>query len=178
MDTQPTQIKIAMKYGAIYGFSSIAVFLLFYLIGTDIQSKLPQWISYLLLAIFIILGIKFYRDEVLGGGISYGKSLGTGVLIAIFGGFISGIFTLLFFQFIAPEMTQRILEEAQKSMSERGNMTDEQIEMAMSWTAKFMTPFWLFTFSVIGSAFIGFIFSIFISIFMKKEQSPFNSTLS
>ncbi len=177
MENKPSQIKIAMKFGAIYGFSSIAVFLLFYLLGTDIQSKLPQWISYSLLVLFIVMGIKAYRDESLDGFIGYGKSLGTGVLIAIFGGFITGIFTLIFFQYLAPEMVQKIMDEAQKSMVERGGMSDEQIEMAMSMTAKFMTPFWLFLFSVIGSGFMGLIFSLIISVFMKKEQNPFNSNL-
>jgi FtsH-binding integral membrane protein len=177
MENKPSKINIAMKFGAIYGFSSIAVFLLFYLLGTDIQSKLPQLISYSLLVLFIVMGIKAYRDESLDGYISYGQSLGTGILISIFGGFITGIFTLIFFQYLAPDMVQRIMEETQKNMSERGGMSDEQMEMALSMTAKFMTPFWLFLFSVIGSGFMGFIFSLVISVFMKKEQNPFNSNL-
>ena len=177
MENKPSQIKIAMKFGAIYGFSSVAVLLIFYLLGTDIQSKLPQWIRFSLLVLFIVLGIKAYRDESLDGFIGYGKSLGTGVLIAIFGGFITGIFTLIFFQYLAPEMVQKIMDEAQKSMVEGGGYSDEQIEMAMSMTAKFMTPFWLFLFSVIESGFMGLIFSLIISVFMKKEQNPFNSNL-
>jgi hypothetical protein len=176
MENKRSQIKLAMNFGAIYGLSSVAVFLVFYFIGTDIQSKLPQWISYLLLVLLIVTGIKSYRDEDLGGYISYGKSLGTGTLIALFGGVITGFFTLIFFNYIAPDMVQRILDETQKNMMEQG-MSDEQVEMAISYSRKFMTPIWLFVFSVLGSAFMGFIFSLIISIFMKKEQTPFGSNI-
>ena len=176
METKRTQLKVAMNYGAIYGLSSIAVFLIFYFIGTDVQSKLPQWISYLLLIALIIIGIKSYRDEDLEGYISYGKSLGTGTMIALFGGVITGFFTLLFFTYLAPEMVQRILDETQKNLTENG-MSEEQIEMTISYSKKFMTPMWLFFFSILGSAFLGFLFSLIISIFMKKEQNPFNSNI-
>lgn len=176
MENQRTQVKVAMNYGTLSGLSGVVVFLLFYFMGTDIQSKLPQWIGYIILVVFMIMGIKSYRDEDLGGYISYGRSLGTGTLIAIFAGIISAIFSVLFFNFIAPEMTQRILESAQESMTERG-MSEDQIETAMAYTQKFMTPFWLFTFSVVSAAFIGFIFSLIISIFTRKEQNTFNSNI-
>jgi hypothetical protein len=176
MENQRTQTKVAMNYGTLYGLSSVAVFLLFYFLGTDIESRLPQYLSYAILIMFIVMGIKSYRDEDLGGYISYGKSLGTGVLISVFGGILTGVFTLIFFLYIAPEMSQKIMEAAQQNMAEKG-MSDEQIESAMSISQKFMTPPWLFVFSVLGSAFMGFIFSLLISIFMKKEQNPFNSNI-
>ena len=176
MENQRTQTKVAMNYGTLFGLSGVAVFLLFFFIGTDIQSKLPQWISYVILCVFIVIGIKSYRDEDLGGYISYGKSLGTGTLISLFGSFISAIFVVLFFKFIAPDMIQRILDSTQQKLTEDG-MSEDQIEMAMLYTIKFMTPIWLFFFSVISTTFMGFIFSLIISIFTKKEQNPFNSNI-
>lgn len=176
MENPRTQTKVAMNYGTLYGLCGVAVFLLFYFLGSDLQSRLPNYINYLLLIFFIVIGVKSYRDEDLGGNISYGKSLGTGILISVFGGIITGVFTLLFFTYIAPDMVDKIMEAAQQSMAEQG-MSDEQIEMGMGMTRKFMTPMWLFLFSVLGSAFMGFIFSLIISIFMKKEQNPFSSNI-
>jgi hypothetical protein len=176
MENQRTQTKVAMNYGLLYGLSGTAVFLLFYFLGTDLQSKLPQYINYVILILFIVMGVKSYRDEDLGGHISYGKSLGTGVLIALFGGIISGIFSLIFFKYIAPEMIQKILDTTQQGLTEKG-LTDEQMEAAMTWTRKFMQPAWLFVFSILGSAFAGFLFSLIISVFMKKEENPFNSNI-
>lgn len=176
MENQRTQNKIAMTFGAIYGLSSIVIFMLFYFIGTDIQSKTPQYLGYLLLAIFIFMGIKSYRDQDLGGYISYSKSLGTGTLISLYGGIISGAFSVLFFMFIAPEMTEQIIAAAQENMAKQG-LTEEQMQMGIEWTRKFMQPLWLFLFSIIGSVIVGFILSLLISVFLKKEDAPFNSNI-
>jgi hypothetical protein len=61
-------------------------------------------------------------------------------------------------------------------MADKG-MSEEQISMGMTYAAKFMTPFWLFLFSLLGSALMGLVFSLFISIFTKKEQNPFRSNI-
>ncbi len=165
-----------MNFGALSALCSIAVFLLCYFVGMSIESKVPQLLGYVILIIFIIFGIKSYRDNDLGGYISYGKSLGTGVLISICGGLISGIFSIVFFKYIAPDMIQKIIESAQQKMADKG-MSEEQVQMAISYTEKFMSPMWLFIWSIVGAALAGLIFSLLISIFMKKEQNPFNSNI-
>lgn len=174
MENPRSQIKVAMNYGGYYGLSGVITFLAFYFIGTDMQSKLPQLLGYVLLIVFMVMGIKSYRDEDLGGSISYGCSLGTGILISIFGGIITGAFTVLFFSYIAPEMTQKILDQTEQGLLE-GNMSEAQVEQAMTYTRKFMAPGWLFVFSILGSAFMGFIFSLIVSIFLRKNQDPFQS---
>jgi hypothetical protein len=168
-----SQVKVAMTYGAMYGLASSIVYLIFYFAGADIDNKAPQWIGYLVLIATLYAGIKSYRDQDLGGFISYGKSLGTGTLIGFFGGIIAGFFTVLMFTVIDPGLAQKIVEKAQQDMLEKGNMTEEQINMAVSWTQKFMNPGALFLFSVIGSVFMAFIFSLIISIFTRKEQPLF-----
>ncbi len=176
MENPRSQTKVAMNYGAYYGLSAAAVFLLFYFMGTDLQSNVPQWIGYAILVLFMVLGIKSYRDQDLGGYISYGKSLGTGILISIFGGIISGAFTVLFFTTIAPDMMDKLLEASQQRMIEQG-MDEKTMEMALEYTNKFMTPGWMFVFSIVGSAFIGLLFSLIISVFMKKDDTPFQSNI-
>jgi hypothetical protein len=176
MENKRTQVKVAMNYGTLNGLAGVALTLLFYFIGTDMQSKIPQLTGYAVLILFIVMGIKSYRDEDLGGYISYGKSLGTGTLISLFGGIISAIFIVIFFTYIAPELPQQILEGTQQKLAERG-MNEEQIEQAMSMTKKFMSPVILFIFGIVGTVFMGFIFSLIISIFMKKESNPFNSNI-
>ena len=44
----------------------------------NMQSKWPQWIGYLLLITFMVLGIKSFRDEEGGGFISFGRLAGYG----------------------------------------------------------------------------------------------------
>jgi len=177
METKRTQTKVALNYGALYGLAAIVVSLLFYFMKTDIQSKLPQYTSWVIQIAFIVMGIKSYRDEDLGGYIGYGKSVGTGILISIFGGIIVALFSIVFFVYIAPEMKQMILDAAQQKMGEQGGMTGEQMEVAMEWTAKMMSPGFLFFFAILGSTIMGLIFSLIISIFMKRDSNPFQSNL-
>ncbi len=174
MENKRKQSKVAMSYGTMYGLASSIIYLVFYFGGASIESKIPQWIGYVLLIIFIYMGIKNYRDQDLGGYINYGRSLGTGVLIGLFGGVITGFFTVLMFTVIDPGMAQKILDAAQQRMLEKG-MPEDQIEMGMKWTRKFMSPAILFVFSILGSAFMALIFSLIISVFTKKEQNPFNA---
>lgn len=176
MENPRTQTKLAMTYGTYYGLAGVVSFMIFYFMGTDIQSRVPQYVGYLIMVLFIVLGIKAYRDEDLGGYISYGKSLGTGTLIALFGGIISGAFTVVFFTWIAPDMMDNIIAASQEKMLEDG-MDEKSMEMALEYTRKFMTPIWLFIFSILGSAFMGLLFSLIISVFMKKDQSPFQSNI-
>jgi hypothetical protein len=176
MENKRTQAKVAMTYGSMYGLAAAIIGLIFYFSGADIQSKLPQYISYILLIIFIVMGVKSYRDQELGGHISYGKSLGTGVLIGLFGGIITGFFTVLLFTVIDSGLTQKILEATQQQMLEKG-ISEEQLQTTLKWTRKFMGPIPLFLFSILGGAFMAFIFSLIISIFTKKEENPFSSQL-
>lgn len=174
MENSRSQLKVAMNFGAMYGLAGIAISLIFYFTGASLESKIPQILTYLAQLIIIIIGIKSYRDNDLGGYIGYGKAVGTGLLISIFGGILAGAFSVIFFSFIAPDMVDRILAAAQQNMIDKG-MSEEQIEMGLEWTKKFMTPGWLFIFSIISAAFFGLILSLIASIFLKNESNPFNS---
>jgi hypothetical protein len=170
-----TQTKVGMKYGLIYGVASIALSLIFYLTGTDLQAKLPQYLNYGVLLGAIILGIRSFRDEDLGGYISYGKSLGTGVVIAFFGSIIVAFYTYLFFNVVDPALIDQMIEMTREKMIESG-MPDDQVEMAVDMSARFMTPGWMFTFSILGITFMGFVFSLLASVFLKRNQdNPFNT---
>jgi hypothetical protein len=168
------QPRTVLTYGLILGLSLIGISLLFYLIHIDLKSKLPTYISYLVLLICLIFGIKARRDQNLGGFISYGKALGTGVQISFIGSILAAIYVLIFFSVIDPEMIGRILEMSEAELMEKG-MSDDQIATAMEWTRKFVTPVWMFLFTILAYVFFGFIFSLVVSLFIRREENPFHS---
>jgi hypothetical protein len=171
-----TQLKVGMSYGAIYGLGASVVTFLFYFLGADLQSKIPQLLGYIILITTIVYAIKNYRDKDLNGAISYGHALGTGVLVGLFGGIITAFFTVLLFTFIDPELIEKIISKATEQMTEKG-MTEEQMDMGIRMTRKFMTPGFLFIFAMIGSAFMSLIFSLIIAAIMKKDPNPFRNEL-
>ena len=176
-ETPRTTTKVGMKYGLIYGVALIGVSLIFYLMGTNLESKVPQFLSYGVLLAVIIMGTKSYRDDDLGGYISYGKSVGTGIVIAFFGSIILAFYMYLFFAFIDPAMADKILEMAEQQMMEKG-LPDDQVEMAIEMQKKFITPGWMFAFTILGYTFMGLILSLVTSIFIRRNpENPFNSNV-
>src|SRR4051812_18187938 len=104
-----SQVKVAMNYGAMYGLSAAALYMIFYFAGADVQSKAPQYLGWILLIAFLVMGIKSYRDQDLDGYMTYGRSLGTGVLIGLFGGIVTGFSTVLMFTVIDPGLAEKII---------------------------------------------------------------------
>ena len=57
------------------------------------------------------------------------------------------------------------------------NLVARFMQMGIDWTRKFMQPTWLFIFSALTNVFLGFVFSLLIAVFLKKEDTPFNSNI-
>ncbi|MBI2966921.1 MAG: DUF4199 domain-containing protein [Bacteroidetes bacterium] len=165
----PTQLKTAMNYGAAAGLSIIVLQVLFYLI--DISS-LQDFLDYILIILFIVLGLRNYRDKHLGGFISYGKSLGTGTLIIFFCGILAGFFNYVFHSFIDPGQFNSNLNLIIEQMENSGT-PEEQVDMFI----KMMTPFTFAVAEVMGYTLLGFIFSLIIALFIRKTDDSFESEM-
>ena len=51
-----------------------------------------------------------------------------------------------------------------------GQMSQEQMDQAMSMTERFMTPVWMMVLGFLGNAFWSAIFALVIGIFIKKKD--------
>lgn len=165
-------LKNAMTYGLVMGVALIALSLITHIMGVV---KPPFWVSLLNYAVFIgviVYGTVKYRDEVLGGSISYGNALGFSVLICIFGSIISTFYFVLYLTVIDPDFVTKLIEITEEEMLNRG-LPEEQIEAAMSMTKKFMSPLFMTISGFFGSIFMGTIFSLITSIFIKKDKPLF-----
>jgi len=63
------------------------------------------------------------------------------------------------------------LAMTEEVMSKKG-MPQEAIDKGMEFTAKIMKPGIMATFSIFGSMFFGVIYTLLVSIFVKKEGNP------
>ncbi len=129
-----------------------------------------NWISFLSYAVLlagIIAGTLKYRNESLGGFISYGKALGFGVLTAFLVSVITGLFSYVFYQFIAPDALERLKEIAEMNILEVDpNASDQQLDLAR----RMINPILMFFTTVFSYTFIGFIFSLVTAAFLKKKE--------
>lgn len=165
-----SQVKFALNYGAILGIVFVIISILFYIAGMDTAaSRWSQWLYYAIMIGMIIFAVKTYRDQYLGGAINFGHALGTGVLVVLFGSLIYAVYTYIFLAFFDATVIEKMLITAEDDMIARG-MSDAEIDQAMGITRRFMSnPAVIALFMVVTFVFFGFIFSLIISLFMKKE---------
>lgn len=170
---KPSLLKSTMNYGAMLGLSLIIFSLLLWMFDATTNRALA-FVNYIIIIAGIVLATKTFRDQEQGGFITYGRALGVGTLTVVFAGIITGFFTYLLYTVIDPgliDKTYAIMEEAYYD----AGMSDSQIETAMNMAKRFTNPVMMSVFGFIGSAFLGFIFSLITSIFLKKEGDPFDS---
>lgn len=169
-----TMLKSSMTSGLILGIALVVFSLVIYIMGII---KPPFWVSllnYVIIIGGIVWGTKKYRDEDLGGEIAYSKALGFGILICVFASIISGIYTILLMTVIDPEYINKLMTVLEEEYVKAG-LTEDQIDAAMSMVKKMQSPIFMALSSVIGFAFMGAIFSLVTSAFLKKEKAIFEN---
>jgi hypothetical protein len=169
---KPSNVQVALRNGLILGAVLIVFSLFLYVLGVSHDSKI-QYLSFIILIIGAVMGIKQWRDKYNDGYLSYGQAFLNGFLTLLFSGIVASIWTLIFFGVIAPGELENILRATEEQMYEANpNLTDEQFDMAMRWTGMMMRPGWMAFWGLLANVFAGLIISLIVAIFMKKEK-PF-----
>ncbi|OFX22058.1 MAG: hypothetical protein A2033_14215 [Bacteroidetes bacterium GWA2_31_9] len=167
--------KNSMNYGAMVGFSLIIVTVLFYFLNIT-DNMIGAAFNYALMIIGLVMGTKNLRDKLEGGSISYARSLGSGVLISFFASIILGFYMYVFMKFIDPDFQNKMYEMMEERMLQQG-LDEDAIERAMEMSKSFMTPGFLMVSTFFGFTFWGFLFSLIISIFVKKKNDSFDDAM-
>ncbi len=121
----------------------------------------------------IIWSCIYYAKQ-MDANVSFGNVFADGFKTSAAVTAIMIVFTIISLKLLFPEMIDKTLEEAQANMAKQNNMSDEQIETAMTMTKKFFIPF------AIGGALvmyllIGAIASLIGAAAAKKNpRDPFN----
>ncbi len=165
--------KHAMMFAVYISVAEIILSLIFY-VADVFAEKWTGIFGYAILLAGIIIAAVQYRNKYLGGFISYGQSVSTGFLAGLFSAIIVAIFSYIFLSYLGEDYIKVIMDKAQENMLQGNpNMTDEQIDMAMKWTRKFMQPGMMAVFAFLGYTVLSLVFALIASIFIKKEnQSP------
>ena len=170
MENKVSPWKANLNAGIILGLIGIIWTLVLWFLDQTTNRSLG-WIFWIVLIIGLFLGIKSYRDKYLNGFITYGQSLGAGVIIMLYYSLITAVFTYLLYKFIDPNLTDKLLAITEEQLVERG-MTEGMIEQSMQIQKKIMTPLVMSVSSIFAGVFIGTILSLIISLFTKREGNP------
>ncbi|MBS3807241.1 MAG: DUF4199 domain-containing protein [Bacteroidales bacterium] len=172
--SENTLLRSTMTMGLITGLALIIYTLLLYATNNLLKQNFALGVvNYIILIAGIVIGTRSYRDQAMGGYITYGKALGYGVVLCVFTGIVVGIFTYLLYEVIDPSLMEQNMKVIQEEMLNRG-MSAEQVETMTEMQARFRTPFMMLIGSIFTYSLLGLIFSLVTSAFLKKDKPMFN----
>ena len=160
----------ALRYGGIISLILIVFGLVLHLTGVNdpanpsTASQALGCLNYIIMIAGIVMAIKFHRDSELGGFLTLGRGMGMGTANGLIIGVISAVWMIIFMSFIAPEMSEAIMDNAMK------NAQPGQEEMTEKMVGYFTNPYTLALFSLIGSVIIGFLTGLIGAAIMKKDR--------
>ena len=170
MEQKSTSIwKSTLLSGIYLGVVLILYSVVLYSTGNSF-SKAAQYGTYPIIILGIIYGQISYK-KALGGTMNYGQALAAGLLTMVFASFLSGLFTYLLYSVIDPSMQEQLRIYTEEQMAQQGNISEEQLDMAVNMATKFQKPIIMFLMAIFGGAFMGTIISLITAIFTKKNPS-------
>ena len=169
-----THFQNALKFGLMMGGLLIVSGLVMYLAGmvdteTGKSGFLGTALSYVISIGALILGISAYKKSN-NNFLSLGDGVKQGILIGLVGGLVSAIYTVIFFQFIEPDMLENIRETAIQQAEDRGQINEDSEEMMSGIMNTFTSPLFFFFATIIMKFFLGLFVGLITGAIMKNER--------
>jgi len=175
MNEKSTFWKSALTNGVILGIVLIIYSVILYMFNLSLVKGL-NYVNYIFIIAGLIWFTKNYRDNSLGGNISYGHALGYGTIIVILAALISTIYSYVLMKYIDPSLIDKMIAQGEQEMINQG-MTDDQIELTQSMSKKFMQPGLMNTMVFVFFSIINFIIALITSAIVKKEGDPYKTAM-
>ena len=175
------KIRSTKVHGLYYGLATGACLVVLSLILFLIDQYMNRWlssISYLILIAGMVFGAYEYRRIYRNGFMTYGEAFSACFWIGLVAGLVAAVYVFVFAKFIHPGFVQEVLDQSREKMiAQNPNMTEEQIEVGMTWAARFTSSVMMMIFGFIAYAMISAVVALIAAIFLKKEDPSLNSTL-
>jgi hypothetical protein len=163
--------KSNLTNGMILALVGIVYSLLMYFLDLSLN-KVQGYVFMLIQLALLYYLLKTYRDNFMHGQITYGQSVGAGVIICLYYAIVMTVFSYLLYTVIDPGLVTKQLAMAEEGMRAKGSLTEAQVESAMKITEKFMKPGIMVISGIFFNMIWGTVLSLVVSIFIKKEGNP------
>ena len=174
--TKQSPAKAGLFLGLIFGLIMIFETIIGYVMDIDpvaypTYGLVLNLLNYLILPLILIyIGCVNFK-KMNGGYATFGECLKVGVTICVIAGLVAGVFTVIF-NAIFPEYVEELIRRTRTVMlADESNMTEEQVDMAIGVTRKFMSPFIAVPSTIAIYAFIGLFYSLIIGAIVKKDRN-------
>jgi ABC-type sugar transport system permease subunit len=167
-------MSTTFTYALILTACQIVFTLLMYFLGFQGEKmaagQYAQWLGLIITIVVLWLGLKAVREEAPDKSLSFGKGLGTGVLIALYSGLLSAVYNFVHFKFINPDFFAHQLEFMRSKWAEKG-LSEAQMDQAAAIMQKFSGPVSVAIFTPIISVVFGLVLSLILAAILKREPA-------
>jgi len=172
-DQSNSLTPLAMSYGLYMGLALILNSVVFYVMGSPF-APMSGYISFIIIIAGISLTMRAYRDNNLEAGFSYGRALGLGTLQTLFASLVLAFFTYVLFKLVDNTLIDKYFAFTEATYLQNG-MSENQVDTMMPMLKKIMTPLTYSFGQIFGITLMGFLFSLILAIFFKKQPvNPFH----
>ncbi|MCE5346116.1 MAG: DUF4199 domain-containing protein [Bacteroidales bacterium] len=162
--------KANLVNGLILGLAGIVYTLVVYFLDLSLN-KVQGYVFIILEAVILFLLLKSYRDNYMNRYITYGQSVGAGIVICLYYSIIMALFTYILYTVIDPGLVAKQLAASEEMLMSKG-MPQASVDAAMKVQSKIMKPSFMAPLSILGNMMWGVVISLVISIFVRKEGNP------
>ncbi|HVU16066.1 MAG TPA: DUF4199 domain-containing protein [Candidatus Didemnitutus sp.] len=165
-------MSTTLLYGLIMTACNVVFTLTLYFLGFEGEKiaslQAISWFGILIPIIVLTLGLRATREAAPDKSLSFGRGVGVGTLICLYGGLLSGIYRVIHIKWINPSLIDYQMDLLKQQWAAK-HMPDAQIEGAEKFTRMFMGPIPQFLITVIFSVIIGVILSLIIAAIVKRD---------
>ncbi len=174
--------KTAMRFGAYSGLSIFIIFLLVYFAGKNPFTSGLMWLGTAVFIAFMSYGMRFYRDDISGGSMTYWRGVLAGTLISIAGYAAFSVLVYVFIVAVDPSLLERYKTEALDALEQSrdmiegkvsGNSIGKYIDKAAGEIDKLTAGTLAFS-DFLNKVTGGFIFSLILSAILRKSKPLFD----
>jgi len=166
--------KANLNSGLIIGLVGVVYTLLMWFMDLTFN-RIQGYVFFVILIFLLFYFIRSYRNNYLGGYITYGQAVGAGVIICLISSIIGAIFTYILYVFIDPELSAKQLAFTEELYAKRG-MPQEAMDTALNMAKKFQKPLITAISGILGGVLFGTIITLIVAIFVRKEGNPLIDT--
>ena len=130
-----------------------------------------QWLAIVIDAAVLWLGIKAVRDEHPGRTLTYGQRLGAGVMISLYSGLMSAVYTYLHFRFINVNFAEYTIDMVRAKWAAAG-LAESQMAQAERMTRMMLAPGVQALLVPVFTVLIGTVLSLIIAALLEGASGP------
>lgn len=163
--------KPALIYGAILGFVSVFLSLVFYFIGLSTVNWV-NWINMLVGIVLLVYLMLQYRKEYLGGFASFGQIF---LMVLISAGIIStiigAVYGYLLYTVIDPGLLDQVKIVAEEKIMSNSRIPESMYDDIFERMEKRTTAVYITKMALIAGPVINAIIGLIVAAFLKKEEN-------